>query len=214
MTGKDLKDWGHDPICAQCYLGGSGIAAVFAAGADIVVCGRVADASVAVGPAMWWHGWTRDNLDELAGTLMLGHIIECSTYATGGYYSGFKELGIHDTDMGYPIAAIDHKGEGIVYMEKDRDGLVTPASITSQLLYEIQGQIYYNSDVAANIENIRLEQVGKDQVKVSGVKGEYDIRINLPSPACGTIHPNVVCLRPPTTTNDQGRHYGPRGLPG
>ncbi|KAK6384722.1 hypothetical protein LTS17_002285 [Exophiala oligosperma] len=170
-TGESLNDWGLEPICAQCYLGGSGIAAVFSAGADIVICGRVADASVCVGPAMYWHGWTRDNLDELGGTLMIGHIIECSTYATGGYFSGFKQLGVDDTDMGYPIAHIDHKGEAIITMERGRDGLVSPETITSQLLYEIQGLNYYNSDVTANIESIRVKSVGKNEVKVSGVKG-------------------------------------------
>lgn len=110
-TGQELPDWGFEPISAQCYLGACGIAAVLESGADIVVCGRVADASVCVGPAMYWHGWSRTNLDELANTLMVGHIIECSTYATGGYYSGFKQLGNRDVDMGYPIATIDHKGE-------------------------------------------------------------------------------------------------------
>lgn len=99
-ANKPIKDWGFEPICAQCYLGGTGIAACFQGGADIVLCGRVADASVTVGAAMWWHGWTRDNIKELAGALMIGHIIECSTYATGGYYSGFKDLGVNDTDMG------------------------------------------------------------------------------------------------------------------
>lgn len=102
---------------------------------------------------------------------MIGHIIECSTYATGGYYSGFKELGIDDTDMGYPIAAIDHKGEAVLTMEKGKHGLCTVDTIASQLLYEIQGPLYFNSDVTANIEDIRLEQVGKNAVKVSGVKG-------------------------------------------
>lgn len=171
-TGLKIKDWDNDMICAQAYLGGAGIAAAFESGAQIVVCGRVADASVLVGPAMYWHGWTRENLDELAGALMIGHIIECSTYATGGYYSGFKDLGVHDTDMGYPIAAVDHKGEAVVYMEQGRDGLVTPATVTSQLLYEIQGQLYYNSDVTSNITNIQVDSIGKNQVRVHGVKGE------------------------------------------
>ena len=170
-TGQSLSTWGLEPICAQCYLGGSGIATVFRAGADIVICGRVADASVCVGPAMYWHDWTRENLDELAGTLMIGHIIECSTYATGGYFSGFKQLGVHDTDMGYPIAAIDHKGEAIITMEKGRDGLVSQETIISQLLYEIQGLHYYNSDVTANLENIHVTSIGKNEVRVSGVKG-------------------------------------------
>lgn len=177
-TGKPFGDWGLEPICAQCYLGGSGIAAVFAAGADIVICGRVADASVCVGAAMFWHGWNRENMDELAGTLMIGHIIECSTYATGGYYSGFKQLGVHDTDMGYPIATIDHKGEALVTMERGRDGLVSPETIVSQLLYEIQGLNYYNSDVTANLESIKVVSTGKNEVKVSGVKGGFRPRLN------------------------------------
>lgn len=153
------------------------------------MCGRVSDASPTIGAAMWWHGWNRDdNVQELAGALMVGHIIECSTYATGGYYSGFKDLGINDTDMGYPIAAIDEKGEAIITMEKGRHGLVTTATIASQLLYEIQGPLYYNSDVTASIENVKLVQVGENAVHVSGVKG-------LPAPATtkGTL-PNMPQL--------------------
>ncbi|KAF2501247.1 DUF1446-domain-containing protein [Lophium mytilinum] len=170
-AGKNIQDWGFDPICAQCYLGGTGIAACFEGGADIVVCGRVADASPIVGAAMWWHGWKREDVQELAGALMVGHIIECSTYATGGYYSGFKDLGVNDTDMGYPIAALDHLGEAVITMEKGKHGLVNVATVASQLLYEIQGPYYYNSDVTAYIEDVKLEQVGENAVKVSGVKG-------------------------------------------
>ncbi|OAA66787.1 hypothetical protein SPI_01363 [Niveomyces insectorum RCEF 264] len=171
-ANKPISEWGFEPICAQCYLGGTGIAACFAGGADIVLCGRVADASVTVGAAMWWHGWTReDHIQELAGALMVGHIIECSTYATGGYYSAFKDLGDKDLDMGYPIAAIDHKGEAVISMEKGRDGLVNTETVASQLLYEIQGPLYYNSDVTASIEDMRLVQIGENEVHVSGVKG-------------------------------------------
>ncbi|KAJ0333036.1 hypothetical protein COL922a_011178 [Colletotrichum nupharicola] len=170
-ANKPIQEWGFDPICAQCYLGGTGIAECFKAGADIVLCGRVADASVTVGAAMWWHGWTRDNLSELAGALMIGHIIECSTYATGGYYSGFKDLGLNDTDMGYPIAAIDEKGEAVITMEEGKHGLVTTATIASQLLYEIQGPLYYNSDVTASIEDMHLKQISKNAVHISCVKG-------------------------------------------
>ena len=79
---KAIQEWGYDPICAQCYLGGTGIAACFEGGADIVLCGRVADASVTVGAAMWGHGWTRENFPELAGALMIGHIIECVDLAS------------------------------------------------------------------------------------------------------------------------------------
>jgi hypothetical protein len=175
-ANKPIQEWGYDPICAQCYLGGTGIAACFQGGADIVLCGRVADASVTVGAAMWWHGWTRDNLTELASALMIGHIIECSTYATGGYYSGFKSLAPNDTDMGYPIAEIDHKGDAVITMEKGRDGVVNTATVASQLLYEIQGPLYYNSDVTASIEDIVIKEIGPNAVHVSGTKG-------LPPPA-------------------------------
>ncbi|KAF4972970.1 hypothetical protein FZEAL_9455 [Fusarium zealandicum] len=167
-ANKPIQEWGHDPVCAQCYLGGTGIAECFRAGADIVLCGRVADASVTVGAAMWWWDWNRDdNITELAGALMIGHIIECSTYATGGYYSGFKDLGVNDLDMGYPIASIEESGEAVLTMEKGRDGLVSTATIASQLLYEIQGPIYYNSDVTASIEDVKLEQVGKNAVRLT-----------------------------------------------
>ena len=148
------------------------MAAAFAGGADIVCCGRVADASVTVGAAMWWHGWTREsNIAELAGALMVGHVIECSTYATGGYYSGFKDLGVKDTDMGYPIAAIAHDGTAVYSMEKGRHGLCTTDTIASQLLYEIQGELYFNSDVTASIEEVKLEQIGENEVRMSGIKG-------------------------------------------
>lgn len=171
-ANKSIHEWGFEPVCAQCYLGGTGIAECFRGGADIVLCGRVADASVTVGAAMWWWGWNReDHITELAGTLMVGHIIECSTYATGGYYSGFKDLGVNDLDMGYPIASVEKDGTAVVTMEKGRDGLVNVATIASQLLYEIQGPLYYNSDVTASIEDVKLEQVGKNAVCVSGIKG-------------------------------------------
>ena len=78
---------------------------------------------------------------------------------------------MHDTDMAYPIAAIDYKGEAVLTMEKGKDGLMTPATVASQLLYEIQGPLYYNSDVTASIEDMHLKEVGKNAVHVSGVKG-------------------------------------------
>lgn len=173
-TDQSIQDWGHEPVCAQCYLGGTGIAECFRGGADIVLCGRVADASLALGAAMWWHGWDRGrDLDACAGALMAGHVIECSTYATGGYYSGFKALAAEggDLDLGYPIAAVESDGTAVFTMERGRDGLVSVDTVASQLLYEIQGPLYYNSDVTASIEDVRLERVGKDAVRMSGIKG-------------------------------------------
>lgn len=79
-TGELLADWKFEPLYAQAYLGGLGIAAALAKGADIVVCGRVSDASPVIGVAYWWHGWSRDQLDELANAFVAGHLIECSNY--------------------------------------------------------------------------------------------------------------------------------------
>jgi len=133
----------------------------------------VSDASPIIGAAAWWHGWKADQLDELAGSLIIGHLLECAAYVSGGYSADFKDLlkkGKH-INLGFPICAIDHKGEGVMYKEKNTGGCMTVNSVTSQLLYEIQGPQYYNCDVTAQIENIKFEQVGEDQVKVSGVKG-------------------------------------------
>jgi hypothetical protein len=126
-----------------------------------------------IGAAAWWHQWTSDQFDELAGSLIIGHLLECGAYVSGGYASDFKDLlkkGKH-INLGFPICAIDHKGEGVMYKEKNTGGLMSVNSITSQLLYEIQGPQYYNCDVTAQLEGIKFEQVGEDQVKVSGVKG-------------------------------------------
>ncbi|CAK7228054.1 hypothetical protein SBRCBS47491_006774 [Sporothrix bragantina] len=170
-TGKDLVEWGLEPIYAQCYLGGLGIAEALRAGADIVICGRVADAAPTIGAAAWWHGWDRSDLDALAGSLMAGHLIECSAYVTGGYYSGFKNLFDGCENLGFPIAAIEANGETVLTKEANTGGEVSVGTVTSQLVYEIQGPLYYNSDVTANIEGITFTQIGKDEVRMTGVKG-------------------------------------------
>lgn len=102
-----------------------------------------------------------------------GHLLECAAYVSGGYCSDFRSLlaqGKH-INMGFPICAINNKGEGVMSKEKNTGGCMTVNSVTSQLLYEIQGPLYYNCDVTANLEGIKIEQVGEDQVKVSAVKG-------------------------------------------
>jgi hypothetical protein len=172
-TGETLKDWKFEPIYAACYLGGLGIAAAFESGADIVLCGRVSDASPVIGAAYWWHHWKRSDLVCLANAFVAGHLIECSTYVTGGNYSGFKSLtryGIED--IGYPIAEI--AGDGSVAVTKQKSpgtgGSVTVDTCTAQLLYEIQGPLYFNSDVTAVLNEIHLTQAGQDRVAVHGVK--------------------------------------------
>lgn len=83
-TGQVLAEWGFEPIYAQAYLGGLGIAKALERGADVVVCGRVSDASPVIGAACWWHGWGREDWDRLANAFVAGHLIECSNYVCGG----------------------------------------------------------------------------------------------------------------------------------
>jgi hypothetical protein len=103
--GKKLDESGYSPLTANAYLGAWGIKEALDKGADIVVCPRVTDAAVVIGPAAWKFNWKRDNYDALAGALAAGHIIECGCQATGGNYAFFKEVESFD-NVGYPIAEI------------------------------------------------------------------------------------------------------------
>lgn len=134
---------------------------------------RVSDAAPTIGLAAWWHSWRADQFDELAGALIAGHLIECSVFVTGGYYSLFKEQmrAKKHLNLGFPIAEVFANGECRIAKEKSSNGIVNTETVTSQLVYEISGPLYLNSDVVADLHNIKLEQVGKDYVHVSGVKG-------------------------------------------
>lgn len=160
---------------AQCYLGGLGIAAAFSEGADIVLCGRVSDASPVIGAAYWYHGWTRNDLDKLANAFVAGHLIECSNYVCGGNFSGFKALELTAGDgwsnIGYPIAEISAEGKVVITKQSSSTGgAVTVDTCSSQLLYEIQGPWYFNSDVTAILTDIHFEQLGSNRVAVHGVR--------------------------------------------
>ncbi|RDI76422.1 hypothetical protein Vi05172_g13578 [Venturia inaequalis] len=172
-TGQSLAEWKYEPVFAQCYLGGMGIAAAFKAGADIVICGRVADASPIIGAAAWWHDWSRADYDQLAQALMAGHLIECSVYVTGGNFSGFKSLdweGIND--FGYPIAEISSDGDVVITKPEGTGGLVSVETCKEQFLYEIQGTYYLNCDVTAIIDQAAITRVGENRVRLSGVVGK------------------------------------------
>ncbi|KAI6844326.1 DUF1446-domain-containing protein [Hortaea werneckii] len=172
-TGEKLADWSFKPIYAQAYLGGLGIAAAFAEGADIVICGRVSDASPVIGAAYWWHNWRRDHLLELANAFVAGHLIECSSYVCGGNFTGFKSLEARGWDnIGFPIAEIAHTGQVIITKNRHSGGEVSTQTCTSQLLYEIQGPWYFNSDVTAILTNLWFEQIGTDRVALHGVEAD------------------------------------------
>jgi hypothetical protein len=172
-TGEKLQDceFKNEIIAAQAYLGGMGIAKAFKEGADIVVCGRVSDASPVIGAAAWWHGWDESNLGELANAFVAGHLIECSTYVCGGNFSGFKTLSPNSlTNIGFPIAEIRKRGEVVITKQKGTGGEVNVETCKAQLLYEIQGPWYFNSDVTAILDEVQFEQRGTNRVSVTGVK--------------------------------------------
>jgi hypothetical protein len=172
-TGEMLDEWKFEPIYAQAYLGGLGIAAALTRGIDIVICGRVSDASPTIGAAAWWHDWQSSDLDRLANAFVAGHLIECSNYVCGGNFTGFKALeGSGWDDIGYPIAEISEAGEVIITKQKGSGGLVSAETCTSQLLYEIQGPWYYNSDVTAVLDELWFEQLSTNRVLLRGVKAD------------------------------------------
>lgn len=169
-TGVPLARSPLVPVTANAYLGGWGIADALADGADIVVCPRVTDASLVVGPAAWWHGWQRDDWDQLAGAVAAGHVIECGPQATGGNYSFLEEI----TDRrypGFPIAEVRADGSSVITKQDDTGGLVSVGTVTAQLLYEIAEPAYANPDVTARFDTSRLEQVGPSRVLLSGTRG-------------------------------------------
>ena len=164
-----------DPLAANAYLGAWGITACLDAGADVVVTGRVTDASLVVGPAASWFGWAPEHLDALAGAVVAGHVIECGAQATGGNYALFTDLlrdGADLTRPGFPLAEVDADGSCVVTKHPGTGGAVTVGTVTAQLLYEVAGPRYPGPDVTARLDTARLEQVGPDRVRISGVRGE------------------------------------------
>ncbi|CAI7565722.1 unnamed protein product [Penicillium bialowiezense] len=169
-TGQNLSEWEFDPIYAQCYLGAWGIVEAFNQGADIVLCGRVTDASPTIACAAHYYKWSREDFDQLAHAFVAGHFLECSTYVTGGNFSGFKSIPGSGVDIGFPIAEINDNGEFIVTIQNGKHGIVTEETCKAQLLYEIQGPLYYNPDVVAILDEIVIKQQGQNRVQVSNVK--------------------------------------------
>ena len=169
-TGEPISDPDRF-VTANAYLGCWGIVEALDRGADIVVTGRVTDASVAVGPAAWRHRWVRDDWDELAGATVAGHVIECGTQATGGNYSFFTEVG-GMARVGFPWAEIAADGSSVIGKHDGTGGEVSVGTVTSQLLYEIDGPAYLGPDVTARFDTIRLEQAGCDRVRIAPVIGE------------------------------------------
>uniref|UniRef100_A0A060SX23 ARAD1A05412p n=1 Tax=Blastobotrys adeninivorans TaxID=409370 RepID=A0A060SX23_BLAAD len=168
-----LNDPNREVVSANGYTGARGIVAALNAGADVIVCGRVADASPVIGLAVWWHGWNHDqDFDRLAGALVSGHLIECSSYITGANFSDFERYPMEKLmDVGLPIAEINDDGSVVITKHEAHNGIVNADTCKCQLLYELQGNIYLNSDVKADLSGIKVEDVGKNRVLIHGARG-------------------------------------------
>ena len=165
-----IEESGCQTLTANAYLGAWGIKEALDQGADIVVCPRVTDAAVVIGPAAWKFSWQRNDYDALAGALTAGHIIECGCQATGGNYSFFQEVPSFD-NVGYPIAEIKSDGSFYITKHPGTGGLVSTGTITAQLLYEISSPAYLNPDVIAHFDTLKIEQESKNRVYISGCRG-------------------------------------------
>ncbi|WP_433539361.1 acyclic terpene utilization AtuA family protein [Micromonospora sp. CA-249363] len=160
-----------DALTANAYLGAFGIAACLDAGADVVVTGRVTDASLVVGPAIARYGWSRDDLDALAGATVAGHLVECGAQVTGGNFSFFTELPDGGRRPGFPIAEVHRDGSAVLTKHPGTGGAVTVETVTAQLLYEVGGPAYLGPDVVSRLDTVELHPDGPDRVRVSGVRG-------------------------------------------
>jgi len=162
---------GGPPLAANAYLGAWGIVDCLNSGADVVVTGRVTDASVIVGPAAAHFGWARDDYDCLAGAVAAGHVIECGVQATGGNFAFFTE--VPDlTHAGFPLAEIYDNGGSVITKHAGTGGVVSVDTVTAQLLYEITGARYANPDVTLRMDTVELSPDGADRVRIDGVRGE------------------------------------------
>jgi hypothetical protein len=177
---------GRELVSANAYLGAEPIASALIAGAQIVVCGRVSDPSLTVGPAMAHFGWRADDWDRLARATMAGHLLECGAQVTGGYYAdpGLKDVsGL--AQLGYPIAEIDRDGQCVITKPVGSGGRVDEHTVKEQLLYEVHDpSAYVTPDVVADLSNAQVMQVGDDRVALQGVRGH---------PRTDSLKVNVCC---------------------
>ena len=156
---------------ANAYLGAAGIVAALEQEARIVVTGRVADASLTVGPAIHEFKWSWSDWNRLAAATVAGHLIECGAQVTGGMYSGWTPS-LSLENLGYPIAVIDESGEFTITKPPATGGAVTVDTVAEQLVYEIgDPQHYLTPDVDADFSQVQLEQVAADSVRVFGAQG-------------------------------------------
>ncbi len=173
-----------DALFASAYLGARPIVEALARGADIVVTGRVADASLFVAPLAYEFGWSWDDWNSLAAGVVVGHLLECSGQVAGGNYSGPWWENPNPLRIGFPIAEVEPDGSAVITKPAAAGGMVTFDTVREQLLYEVQDpRRYLNPDVTADFTSLTLTDLGSDRVRVTGTQG-------LPPPA---TYKGLVC---------------------
>lgn len=172
-TGQPLSEIRDRVTHANVYIGSEGIVEALRLGADIVICGRVTDAALYLGPMRYELGWEADDWELLGAGTGIAHCVECGGQATGGLYSGgwqdMKDL----PSLGYPVTTVFENGEAILTKTPGSGGAVTVGTVSEQLVYEVMDPAnYLTADCVADISQIKLEQIGPDQVKISNIKGK------------------------------------------
>lgn len=170
-TGQPLDIIRDQVVSANAYLGAAGIVEALEQGARIVITGRVADASLTVGPAIHEFGWKWDDWQNLAAASVAGHLIECGAQVTGGMYSDWDD-NLSLADVGYPIAEVSADGSVVITKPEGTGGAVTVGTVSEQLIYEIGDPAHYlTPDVDVDFSRVTLEQIGENRVRVQGAAG-------------------------------------------
>ncbi|MDQ7984034.1 acyclic terpene utilization AtuA family protein [Pseudomonas sp. G34] len=177
-SGEVLQRWLPETLNGQVvsvnvYTGADGIVQALDAGADIVLCGRVADPSLAVGPLRHAFGWQAEDWDRIALATAVGHLLECCTQVSGGYFAhpGLKE--VPDlANVGCPIATVQADGRVTIGKAAGTGGCVTERTVKEQLLYEVHDPAaYLTPDVTMDLSQARVRQAGPDLVEIEGIRG-------------------------------------------
>lgn len=169
-TGQPLAELTAPVVSANAYLGAAGIVEALAGGARYTIAGRVADASLTLGPAIHEFGWRWDDWNELAGASVAGHLIECGAQVTGGYSDLWPSVDL--ADVGYPIAELAPSGDCTILKPEAMGGVVSRRTVIEQLVYEIGDPRHYlTPDVDCDFTSVSVEEIGANRVAVTGARG-------------------------------------------
>lgn len=172
-TGQPLTEIRDRVTQANVYIGCEGIVEALEKGADIVICGRVTDAAVYLGPMRHELGWGPCDWDLLGAGTGIAHCVECGGQATGGLYSGGWEQMHNLPSLGYPVTTVFENGEAILSKTPQTGGGVTVGTVSEQLVYEVMDPAnYLTADCVADVSEIKLDQVAPDHVRISNIKGK------------------------------------------